>query len=408
MEYRDVWVNLPEGYDALKQNVHRLAKEVVRPAAISLDRMGDAKQVVAPTSPLRQVLAAAYEHGYHAAAIPKGLGGLGLSGLEMHALLEELGWGSAGIALALLASSLPFVALVTDGRTEMVDTFVKPFAANKDASWIGCWALSEPRHGSDAFLLGSDEFRYPTSSGQLVARVEGEHYTVNGQKAAWISNGTIATHALCSVTVEPSKAMSAHELLLIPLDLPGVSRGEPLSKLGQRALNQGSISFQEVRIPRSFALRGEGFELDLTRLLTFANSSMAAALTGTARAAYEEALAYSKQRVQGGKPICEHQLVQKHLFDMFTRVEACRALSRATIIYNQTATAPLLENAIAAKNFCTQVAFDVANEALQLFGGTGISGEYLIEKLFRDARVALIEQGVNEVLSLAGARRILQ
>jgi alkylation response protein AidB-like acyl-CoA dehydrogenase len=112
--------------------------------------------------------------------------------------------------------------------------------------------------------------------------------------------------------------------------------------------------------------------------------------------------------VQGGKPICEHQLVQKHLFDMFTRVEACRALSRATMIYNWTATAPLLENAIAAKNFCTQVAFDVANEALQLFGGTGISGEYLIEKLFRDARVALIEQGVNEVLSLAGARRILQ
>src|SRR5208282_5979280 len=114
-----------------------------------------------------------------------------------------------------------------------------------------------------------------------------------------------------------------------------------------------------------------------------------------------------KERVQGGKPICEHQLVQKHLFDMFTRVEACRALSRAVVDYNDRTLAPALEHAIAAKIFCTQASFDVASEALQLFGGNGLSKEYPIEKIFRDARASLIEDGTNDVLSLAGARRIL-
>jgi alkylation response protein AidB-like acyl-CoA dehydrogenase len=134
---------------------------------------------------------------------------------------------------------------------------------------------------------------------------------------------------------------------------------------------------------------------------------MAAAFTGVARAAYEEALDYSKQRVQGGQPICEHQLVQKHLFEMFTKVEACRALSRAVMTYNQTSTTPSLEHAIAAKTFCTQASFEVASDALQVFGGNGLSKEYGIEKLFRDARASLIEDGTNDVLSLAGARHIL-
>src|SRR5208282_6535094 len=132
------------------------------------------------------------------------------------------------------------------------------------------------------------------------------------------------------------------------LNLPGVSKGKPLNKLGQRALNQGEIYFDNVRIPRSWMLtKSAGYELELERTLTFANSAMAAAFTGVARAAYEEALEYSKQRVQGGQPICEHQLVQKRLFEMFTKVEACRALSRPVTVYNSSSGAPSLQHAIA-------------------------------------------------------------
>jgi len=179
-----------------------------------------------------------------------------------------------------------------------------------------------------------------------------------------------------------------------PLNLPGVSKGKALNKLGQGALNQGEIYFDNVRIPHSWMLtKSEGYELELERTLTFANSAMATAFTGVARAAYEEALDYSKQRGQAGQAICEHQLIQRHLFEMFTKVEACRALSRAVMVYNQTSPAPSLEHAIAAKTFCTQASFEVASDALQVFGGNGLSKDYGIEKLFRDARASLIEDG---------------
>ena len=137
------------------------------------------------------------------------------------------------------------------------------------------------------------------------------------------------------------------------------------------------------------------------------NGGMAAVFTGVARAAFEAALDYSRQRVQGGKLICEHQLVQKRLFEMFTKVEAARLLSRAAITYNTDAPVPALEYAIAAKTFCTQVAFEVASDAIQIFGGSGLSREYPVEKIFRDARASLVEDGTNEVLSLVGARLVL-
>ncbi len=257
-------------------------------------------------------------------------------------------------------------------------------------------------------MPGTPQFHNPRVTGQVVARADGDSFVINGQKAAWVSNGTIATHAALYLTTERKAGMAGGGIAFVPLNLPGVSKGKPLNKLGQRALNQGEIYFDNVRIPRSWMLtNSNGYELELERTLTFANSAMATAFTGVARAAYEEALEYSKQRVQGGQAICEHQLVQKHLFEMFTKVEACRALSRAVMTYNQTSATPSLEHAIAAKTFCTEKAFEVTSDALQVFGGNGLSKEYGIEKLFRDARASLIEDGTTDVLSLAGARHIL-
>ncbi len=142
-------------------------------------------------------------------------------------------------------------------------------------------------------------------------------------------------------------------------------------------------------------------------ILAAANAGMSAAFTGVARAAFEEALNYCRQRVQGGKAIAEHQLVQKKLFDMFIKVESARSLSRSVMAYNATTTPPLTQYSIAAKVYCTQAAFDVASDAVQLHGGYGLAKGMLIEKLFRDARAALIEDGTNDMLSLNGARRII-
>lgn len=405
--YRELY-DVPEASQSLKENIHRFAKEVLRPAALALDRIADPEQVIAPGSPLRQFLKAAYSLGYHAAGIPKQFGGLGLRGLDMHIMLEEMAWGSADLAISLAVTSFPFSSAALSGNRELLERFVAPFVTDTEGSMIGCWAITEPGHGSDTLMPGMPQFHDPKIAGQVVARLDGDHYVIKGQKSAWVSNGTIATHGITYLTIDGSKGMAGGGIAFIPFDLPGVSKGKPLNKLGQRALNQGEIFFDEVRIPRSYMIIGtEAYEMGLARTLTAANSAMASAFTGVARAAYEEAFAYSQQRVQGGKPICEHQLVQKRLFEMFTRVEACRMLSRQAMIYNQTSATPSLEHAIAAKTFCTETAFQVAHEALQMFGGMGLSKESPIEKFFRDARASLIEDGTTDVLSLVGARRLL-
>ena len=406
--YRELNVDLPKDIESLKENVHRFAKDVLRPAAVALDRMADPRDVIALDSPLRRVFKQAYQLGYHVAGLPTEIGGMGLRGLGMHVLIEEMAWGAADLAISLLATGFPFSAAAASGDPELFEKFVKPYIADRDGSLIGCWAITEPQHGSDELVPGTPEFHNPRVTGQVVARADGDSYLINGQKAAWVSNGTIATHAALYLTTEPKAGMAGGGIAFVPLNLPGVTKGKPLNKLGQRALNQGEIYFDNVRIPRKWMLTGsEGYELEVQRTLTFANSAMAAAFTGVARAAYEEALDYSRQRVQGGQPICEHQLVQKRVFEMFTKVEACRTLSRAVMIYNQTSATPSLEHAIAAKTFCTQASFEVASDALQVFGGNGLSKEYGIEKIFRDARASLIEDGTNDVLSLAGARHIL-
>jgi alkylation response protein AidB-like acyl-CoA dehydrogenase len=406
--YVELDTHLNGEHQALKDNVHRFAKDILRPTAAALDSLSDPQQVIEHGSPLWDFLKKAYGLGYHTASIPSELGGLGLDGLGMQIFLEELGWGGADLALTLAVASFPFSALAGTGNRGFIDRYVRPFVEDREAHFIGCWPVTEPEHGSD-WVTGMFDGGDGSMAGHVAARLDGDSYVINGQKAAWVSNGTIATHGLVILVADPSRgSVMGRGVAFVPLDLPGVTKGKPLNKIGQRALNQGEIFFDNVRLPRSMMLvspdkpgemmsgRGGG-----------PNGAMGAVFTGVARAAFEAAVDYSRQRVQGGKPICEHQLVQKRLFEMFTKVEACRLLSRAAMTYNSEAPIPAMEYAIASKTFCTQAAFEVASDALQLFGGNGLSREYPIEKIFRDARAALIEDGTNEVLSLAGARLVL-
>ena len=128
---------------------------------------------------------------------------------------------------------------------------------------------------------------------------------------------------------------------------------------------------------------------------------------GAAQSALDEGLRYSKERVQGGRPICKHQTVRLMLFDMFMSVEAARCLARQVTVYNRATQPPALQYATASKVMATETAFKVASQAIQIFGGFGVSKEYVIEKIFRDARAAMIEDGLNEVLALAGIDRVL-
>lgn len=392
---------------SIKEQVHRFGVEVLRPAAAELDPLPP-EDVIADGSVLWEVFRKAYELGFHTSGLPEALGGVNISPLARHIHAEEMGWASADFAIALGVAPFPFNFAAMGANPALIDEIVAPFAEDKAAKYIGCWAITEPLHGSDSLLVDEEQFQRPETAFDLFAREDGDEWVINGQKSAWVSNGTIATHALTFLGVDRSRGASGSAVAIIPLDRPGVTRGKPLDKLGQRALNQGEIFFDNVRIPKHYMLvPTEAYPFIIESVLAGANAGMGAIFTGVARAAFDEALAYSRERVQGGKPICEHQAVQLKLMDMFVRVEASRQLSRSAMIYNSQTMPPALQYSVASKVFCTNAAFTVASDAVQLHGGMGLAKGMLVEKLFRDARASMIEDGTNEVLSLAAARRII-
>jgi len=396
-------------HEALRDQSHAFAAEVLRPASLALDGL-DPEEVIAPGSALREVFAAWYALGQHSAVLPAQAGGVGLDPLAQALVFEELGWGAADLAVSLGVAAWPFLFAATfgvaTGNQRLLDEIVTPFVEDREGKLIGCWAITEPGHGSDELGVGTESFSRPESAGNCRAVRDGSDWLIRGQKAPWVSNGTIASHALLYCTVDPERGMAGGGVAVVPLDLPGVSKGAPLDKLGQRALNQGEIFFDDVRIPGDYMLVGiEDYAAVLDLTLATANSGMGVIFTGLARAAFEEALDYAANRIQGGKPISEHQLVQTEIFEMFARVELARALSRAVMA--RTASAPSLPHAIASKVTCTRAAFEVANRAIQVHGGSGLVHGSFVEKLLRDARAALIEDGVNEFLGLVAARRLV-
>jgi alkylation response protein AidB-like acyl-CoA dehydrogenase len=406
--YRELVPQLTAEHLRLKDEAHDFAAKILRPAAARLERTTDPIQVAFESSPLWAVLRDAYRHGYHRATIAAEVGGLGLDGLAQHILFEELGWGAADLAISIAATAVPFTIAASTGNPELVDRFVRPFVEDTAARLVGCSAIADPGHGSDMLMVGTPQFHDPRIAGDLIARPDRSHYVLNGQKAAWVANGTIATHALTFVTLDPGRGMAGGGVAIVPLNLHGISHAKPLEKTGQRGLDQGAILFDEVRIPADWLITDPTlYQFVLERTLSLVHGAMSAIFTGVARAAYEEALAHCRGRVQGGKPICEHQLVQKRLYDMFTRVEAARALSRAVMVHNHATMPPATELAIVAKTFCTEAAFEVANDGLQLFGASAFRRGSQIERLFRDARAAQIEYGSNDVLALVAMRRLL-
>jgi alkylation response protein AidB-like acyl-CoA dehydrogenase len=406
--YTDLNKTLTDDQQLLKEQVHEFAAQVMRPASIALDKMTP-EETIAEGSPMWGAIRTAYDSGYHLRNFPERLGGAGLGPLESHIVNEEFGWGSAGLAIALSVTSLPFsFAAIRADDKRIMEEVVMPFVEDKQGRYVGCWAITEPGHGSDTLMPGTKYFTDPSITYGLNAVLDGDEYVLNGQKSAWVSNGTIATHALAFLGVDKSKGMAGGGIALVPLNLPGVSRGAPLNKIGQRALNQGEIFFDNVRIPKNYMLvPPEMYTYGIDAVLAGANAYMGSTFTGLARAAFEEGLTYAKDRVQGGVPIVEHQLVQKKIFDMFVKVETARQLSRATVLYNNRQQPPGTLYSISSKVYCTQAAFDVASDALQLHGGYGLTKEFLIEMLFRDARASMIEDGSNDILSLTAARRII-
>ena len=408
MPYTELNLEMSDEHIALKENAHKFAVEVLRPAAIELDTMTP-EQVIAKGSIYWDCMKKMYENGYHTVLIPDEYGGLGVDPLGIHIVFEEIAYGSVGFAVSIGVScfSAFYASLIAEDH--IINKFILPYVNCKDASIMSCWAITEPDHGSDILMPFTDNFHNPKITQQVKATKKRDKYLLNGQKAAWVSNGSIATQAAIFVNIDPSQGMSGGGIGLMDLTQKGVSRGKPLNKMGQRELPQGEIYFDNAEIPvEDMIIDPESYEMFTDITLATANACMGAFFTGVAQSAYDLALDYSKERIQGGKRLCDHLSVQKKLFDMFSKVELSRAYSRAALIFNLSTTPPKTQYSIAAKVFATRSAFEVASDAMQIFGGNGLSKEYPIEKIFRDARAGMIEDGSNDILALAAANLILR
>lgn len=402
MAYADDTSDLTPDQVLLKQEAHRFAVEVLRPTAAALDDLRP-DEVIAAGSPLWDAFRKSYKTGHHLRSFPPHLGGAGLGALESHLIGEEFGWGNSGLSISLSVTAMPFRFAAMNGNPDLMREIVMPFVEDTEGKYVGCWGATEPNHGSDLIMGGSD----PKVHLECTARRDGDEWVIDGQKSSWVSNGTIATHTLAFLNVQPERGMMGTGIAVIPLNLPGVTKGPPLNKLGQRPLNQGEIFFDSVRIPAHYMLVEPPHAMaGIEAILAGANAGMSTTFSGVARAAFEEALSYTQSRIQGGVPLSQHQLVQKRLFDMFMRVQASRALSRKANLRLATGQ-QTAHYSMAAKVFATRTAFDVASDASELFGGMGMVKGVLVESLMRDARASLIEDGANDTLSIAAARLLL-
>lgn len=395
----DFEVDLSHEESEIQSTVHRFAEEVMRPAGQQLDKLSDPQDVINKGSLLWDTF-----EKYDAL----GVGGLNFEDSELSPaqqarmqaiILEELAWGDAGLALSLACRGMMGMYAELSGQQDLIERYATP--GNQE---IGCWAITEPDHGSDTLALSEPHFKDPSLKANCVAKKDGDDYIIQGQKSSWVSNGPIATVTALFCTIEGDKGFEGGGVAVVPLDLPGITRGKPLDKIGQRALPQGEIFFDEVRIPGGYMVAGQDVYKDtLNMQLTLANSFMGVSFSGVARSAFDLANQYASERIQGGVPINQHQSVKLRLFDMFRKVETASTFARKVHIYNVASGTPRLHYSIASKTYCTRVAFDVASEAIQIFGGNGLSKEYPVEKIMRDARASMIEDGCNEVLSIVGA-----
>jgi acyl-CoA dehydrogenase len=389
---------MDEDARVMQQALNRFALEVMRPIGERLDKM-TAEEVVAPGSPLFDYIREFDKLGLGPASVAEMEPELAAKLLPI--VFEEMGYGDSGLGLLSMILKFPAAAALHTGNPELIEQF---------GGRLGCWIATQPDRGSDVVDMEGGNI-YPGKAqqqGNLTARVFDDHVILNGQTSAWVSGAPIAECGLTYCAADYGEGLLKPDgtingiVMLVDFDLPGVSKGKPLEKLGQRPLPQGEVFFDNVRIDKKYVLiEDEGFQQSFFSALTFGNMEMACIFTGVARAAYEHALGYVHERVQGGVPLIKHQLTRYRVFELFRKVECIRAMAQRTVAYNYL-TAPHCLASVTSKTTATELALEVVGEALQLFGGNGLTREYPMEKLMRDTRASQVEDGENYMLKLKG------
>lgn len=389
---------LSEEEAAIQASVHRFAKDVLRPIGRELDRMS-AEDVIAPGSPFYSVFGEFAKLGLDPALLAELPPEMAVRIESM--IGEELGWGDAGLGVSLGCAGFPLQMAAAAGSAELVELC---------QGRIGCWMATQPDRGSDNQLLDIKRdwpAGTPANIGNLTAKVVGDEIIINGQSSAWVSNGAVAQVAFGLMCADYGDGFYADDGLpngiavIVPLDIKGVSKGKPLAKIGQRSLPQGEIYFDDVRIPRRFAIaEKDGYYGAVSSSWSYAGTHMSQVFTGVARAAFELALQYCHERRQGGRMLIDHQMTRLRLGEMLRRVETARAVARRSLSFARLSPLTHPYATASAKVTVTEETLAVVEEAFRLFGGNGTTLEYPIEKLLRDTQSALIEDGENRILTM--------
>jgi acyl-CoA dehydrogenase len=368
---------------SLQEKASRFAREVILPVAARLDREGE--------FPL-DIMEKAYAEGFLSPLVPREYGGGGLGVLDTCILSEELASADMGIFVSIFVSTLALYPIVKFGTEDQKEAHLRPFCRKFN---LASYCLSEPHVGSDPASL------------ETAAALDGGDYVLNGTKM-WITNAGYANLFLVFATVDRQKKHKGILSFIVPAGIPGIRRGGPIDKMGQRASNTTTVSFKNVRVPKENLLGGtaDGFKkamaaLDITRPM------IAIGAVGLARSAMELATRYAQKRVQFGVPIASHQAVQFMLADMAIGIEAARLLVwRAASMADQ-GLRTSKESAI-SKAFAADVAMKVTTDAVQILGGYGYIKDYPVERMMRDAKVTQILEGSNQVQRLVVANHLFR
>jgi alkylation response protein AidB-like acyl-CoA dehydrogenase len=276
------------------------------------------------------------------------------------------------------------------GSEEQKRRFLEPMAKGEV---LACFCLTEPQAGSDAAAI------------KTRARRRGNRWVLNGTKQ-FISSGKHAQLALVFAVTDPERGSRGISAFLVPTDSPGFRVARLEHKLGQRASDTAQLVFEEVELTPDLLLgaEGEGYKIALANL-EGGRIGIAAQSVGMARAAYEAALAYAREREAFGKPIIEHQAVAFRLADMATQIAAARGLVLDAAA-RRDAGEPCIKEASMAKLFASEMAERVASDAIQIHGGYGYVADFPVERIYRDVRVCQIYEGTSDIQRLVIAREI--
>jgi acyl-CoA dehydrogenase len=327
------------------------------------------------------VLRKAWEAGLMNADIPAEYGGSGYGLLDNVLITEELAAACAGLATSIFDNSLGLEPLRLSTNSELKKKYFGEIARKFK---LICFATSEPTMGSDV------------SGIRCLARRDGDDYVLSGTKY-WITNGGLADYMAIFATVDPAKKHDGICAFIVEKDWKGISIGRRIPKLGQRGSNTVGLQFKDVRVPRENMLAppGEGFVLAMR---TFARTrpAIGAFAVGAARSAMEFAIDYAKRRQAFGSPISNFQAIQHKIADMYQKVETARLLVWKAAWEADQGMDPTIAASV-SKLYASEMALEVANEALQIFAGYGYSRMFPIEKILRDCRLFRIYEGTSEV-----------